>query len=81
MFAEIRALKRPQQLVEVIFKTLVVELNGADWSNCVWQDIQKELADPRSVLAAMRKHTDFLTVDFSKFQRVEELLRAIRGSI
>ena len=54
MFSEIRALKRPHQLLEVIFKALIVELNGPDWASCTWQDLQKELADPRSVLACMR---------------------------
>lgn len=54
MISEVRALKRPHQLLEVIFKALIVELNGPDWQNCSWSEIQKELADPRSVLACMR---------------------------
>ena len=36
MFSEIRALKRPHQLLEVIFKALIVELNGPDWASCTW---------------------------------------------
>ena len=54
MFAEVRALKRPHQLLEAIFKALIVEINGPEWNNCTWSDLQKALADPRTVLACMR---------------------------